>query len=784
MITNRLLPLRAILASALGLASLGAGAGAAVVGHAPAAAVARASHLASANHLDEEGDTLSISLTPSSPTLAPDGTMTYVVSINNNTADDLEAGIARIMTDDSPIESRSDLGSWLNGDAGDVNTEAATVPVPALAAGGSFTSVPVSVSAESLRIGTGFGAYPVELVYTAGDTSADARTTAVVTPADGVPAQRIAVAMPITVPAGSSGLIDADALETYTGPAGVLTKQLNAVIDRPVAIGIDPMIIASIRALGTAAPPSATAWLERLDRAVNEIFPLQYGDADPTVQSQAGASALLAPTSLAWGLDPAAFLPTGDEGTDDGTDDGTGGDGTPTPTGTPPPTDPVDPTETPAPPTDDPVPTLDELLDWDYTMTDVAWPGMDTVVASDLPVLAASGATTTLISSDNVSYGDEDASPWASSDTAALLVADAQASDALTRAASEIAPNNHAIALGDLAALLAVVQTDESSPILLAFDRGWKATGDRLSDTISALQSMPGYVPTTLSALTDGAATPVTIADKPQDAGRVSTASHLIAREADVERFATVAEDPSLITGRERAELMSLLAVSWRSQPNEWAAATAGHDTETTELFGTVAIASTTPVNMIANQTNIRVPVRNDLTQPVTVILRASPSNPRLDIDAPSAQVIPAQSVESVTIPVVARLGNGDVTLRLDLFTTANEQIGQTVLMPVNVRADWETIGLVVLIVVVVVLFVGGLVRTILKRRAHKAERDVTAAPASVDGPGSAESSADVAPSTDTAASGDPEREPDREHDLRLEHGDAAKPGDGGPRDE
>src|SRR6187431_3076 len=88
----------------------------------------------------------------------------------------------------------------------------------------------------------------------------------------------LAIAVPIVVGPGSTGLISAEELEAYTRPLGELTRQLDAVIDRPVAIGIDPMIIVSIRILGSSAPASATAWLDRFEAASNETFALGYAD--------------------------------------------------------------------------------------------------------------------------------------------------------------------------------------------------------------------------------------------------------------------------------------------------------------------------------------------------------------------------------------------------------------------------------------------------------------------------------------------------------------------------
>ena len=86
---------------------------------------------------------------------------------------------------------------------------------------------------------------------------------------------------------------------------GTLTRKLNAVEGQQVAVGIDPMIIASIRILGNTAPQSAIDWLERLDGIGNETFALSYADSDLAALSQAGSGAVLAPTSFV--IDPSLY---------------------------------------------------------------------------------------------------------------------------------------------------------------------------------------------------------------------------------------------------------------------------------------------------------------------------------------------------------------------------------------------------------------------------------------------------------------------------------------------
>ena len=91
---------------------------------------------------------------------------------------------------------------------------------------------------------------------------------------------KVAIAVPLVVPASAEEFLTAELLEQYTGEQGILTRELDALFGRPVAIGIDPRLIASIRLLGSSAPESAVAWLERLESAPNQTFALNYADAE------------------------------------------------------------------------------------------------------------------------------------------------------------------------------------------------------------------------------------------------------------------------------------------------------------------------------------------------------------------------------------------------------------------------------------------------------------------------------------------------------------------------
>ena len=75
----------------------------------------------------------------------------------------------------------------------------------------------------------------------------------------------VSVVVPITAPWGEDGILDAETLATATAPTGVLTGALDEVLATTATVALDPMIPASIRLLGSAAPESAVEWLDRLE---------------------------------------------------------------------------------------------------------------------------------------------------------------------------------------------------------------------------------------------------------------------------------------------------------------------------------------------------------------------------------------------------------------------------------------------------------------------------------------------------------------------------------------
>jgi hypothetical protein len=500
------------------------------------------------------------------------------------------------------------------------------------------------------------------------------------------------------VPASSIGLIDADALEAYTRPLGLLTQQLDAVYGRPVAIGVDPMIIASIRALGTTAPESALAWLERLEDAPNQTFPLGYGDLDLTLATQGGAAVLPVPTSIQ--LDPAIVAP--EEPTDAPT---------------------AEPTEDPDQPDGPDLPDLDDLLAWEYSTTGLAWPREGTAIGADLPAIGASEYTTAILSSSNLTRSAS-STPTTEIQGLRVLVSDAAVSDALRAAAATADITEWATAMAGLREALATAartQPGEQATVFATFSRDVPVSATRLAETLDALavDAAVTTIPLTLALASQPDS--ATVVDSPQPPDRVAQASLLLAADASIDQFATIASDPSAITGPARLALLSLLSNSWERSQSGWPAAVTDHLTASAELVTLVQVGETSRLNLLADRQTLPIPIVNGLSQPITVMVTVDPDLPILAIEDRSVEVtIEPNSQASALIPVQA-VSNGTVDIEVTLASLSGVPIGGPKSVEVLVNAGWETPIFVVLATGVVLLFVGGIVRNIVRRRRESA---------------------------------------------------------------
>jgi len=494
----------------------------------------------------------------------------------------------------------------------------------------------------------------------------------------------LTLVVPLVVPESDTGFIPADALDQYTRPSGLLTRQLDAVIDRPVVIAIDPRIIASIRILGSSAPASAVEWLARLESASNETFALTYGDSDITVATQAGSARVVQPESFDFAIDPGLFSGTTDQ--------------TPAPTPSPTPDGPS-------------LPTSESLVDWPYTLDSIAWPRDGTVVAADLAAIASSGYTTTILSSGNVARDGESALVSIGDGTAA--VSDDAVSGALRTAVASVTTEDWQSAMTGLFAALDVAP----GTVLATTDRLVPISGTHLADTLAALQADSRVRFTALGTLLAEPADEATVIDSPQDPARIDPVARMLEAEAAEERFASVVASPGTITAPRRLQLLALLSTAWLHNPAGWTTATDSFLSDSEDLRSSVQVVAYSSFNLLADSAALPISVTNDLDQAVTVYITVRPETAQLAVtDSRVELVVEPNSQAKGQIPVQA-VSNGTVQVLITLSSGTGVAIGDPAVAEINVQAGWETPIVLVIAAIVVLVFAVGIVRNILRRR-------------------------------------------------------------------
>ncbi|NEN05253.1 hypothetical protein G3T36_05145 [Diaminobutyricibacter tongyongensis] len=648
--------------------------------------------------------------------LAPGQDLTVQVAVTNDTATPFVAGTIDLWMDKTPIDSRKSLATWLG--STDAVPGAQTIgraPLGGLEPG-STSVVRVTVPAASVPITarTTQGVFGIGTTVSIGSaTKVSGRSTISWNAGAEITRSNVTVVMPITAPATAAGLIPAADLAAFTAPNGVLTRQVDGLIGHPsVAIGIDPMILASIRVLGTAAPASATQWMLSLSQLPNDVFSLGYGDADLSGQFQSGLNAPLAPTALGYAMDPANFqtepAPVGEP---TGTATTEPGDATPTPT------------PTPTTPTGPVLPTLDQLTAWPYSLHGIAWPAENAVRSSDLGSLVANGFHTPILSGDNTNAADLATTPDSVLPISGgkALVADSGISTALRAAATATDDTGWNAAMSQVNAQLGLVSEDGGGQrsLTVTLGRSWPSSGTQLERTLRAIQTSPWTNAVSLPRVLASAPTPgLTFTSRSESQARLTGIKGLLDTETRINDFATILDDPATMTGQNRAQLLTLLAVSWTEPRNDWSNAVSNNLQSSFKILNSVRILPTENVNLVSAQGSIPFSVNNGLpNEAVTVVLSASPSNSRLEIDEDATKRIQPNSRATVLVPVKAKLGNGQVILTLQLLSPTGVKIGTPTAVTVDVHADWEGIGALIVGILLVLLFGFGIVRNILRRR-------------------------------------------------------------------
>jgi hypothetical protein len=705
---------------------------------APAASLWSTAAPATAAHHDAATGRPSVEVYAGGGGIVTDGhDLTISVVIANPSTETVDAGHVSVAVTSRSVSTPTALRAFESAPAQSERRTLGSATTTAVEAGGTQIVATVTVPAASVHLpASNPGVFGLSAtVTTAGGTLGTGASTLVVPGA--TPAKvGIAAVMPVTVPPSADGIISAQDLATYTGADGVLTRELTIAQRNPeLTLGIDPMVLVSIRALGRTAPPSAGAWIEAMNELSNPTFPLQYGDADPGLQTQAGLAKPLQPTDFSYAMS------AGDVATPPTVGEPTGS--TPSPGDTPTAT----PTPTATATNGAPLPTLDQLTGWPYSLSGIAWPAPGTVRSADIAAFGRAGMPTTIVSTSNTNAALIAGTPNpvlpVSGGTA--LVTDDNVSGALTAAATASDPITASVTSAELQAQLALAaQNAHRGGIVLAtLGRVWPTDASRAATVMTTLlDSRFSTASTVRDALTAPPTEGLKLTDKRNAAETIDQAGALldlagetrsggVVPSDNIAQFSSVLSSPELLTGDVRARLLTLFSAGWATSGNRTAAA-AKELSSLAKTLDAVQIVAPESIRQTSRQALIPITVTNQLAHPVDVVLRATPSSTRLKVESDTEKTIPAGSSVKVLVPVKSQLSNGSVWLGLQLYSKTGVVIGTAKGAEIDVHADWEGIGALIFGVVVVVFFGWGVLRTVQRRRREKANGDTDHAVADV----------------------------------------------------
>lgn len=631
--------------------------------------------------------------------ITPGASATASLSLQNDTDGRLSPGTVTVEINRTPLSDGTAVSTWLDETSAPGEFETlGSKATDAVDAGGS-DRVSVDLPPESLAE-LAPGVYPIRAglsgasTGTAGgddfvsrDVSAD---SVLVVTADAV---QVGVIVPITATPADGVLLTADELAELTAADGHLTAALDGVSGTAAVIAIDPAIIAAIRVLGTSAPANATDWLERFDDLPNERFALQFGDADATVQAQAQLPELLQPTTLLPFISPLNFPSTPATATPN--------PGTSTPSPTPVATD------APVLPDDETLTTIDDAIDG------IVWP-LSGARSEDLATFTSyfGGEVTTIVSSSATDAVD---TAHATADGHDLLVVDEAISAAISGAAGESASGARQRWLAAASAQLYFAgQAAPQGPLLVGLDRDETRDAAALREAIAAVDS-PGF---DLSSVRSAPAAAVALSGTVDDL-RVSALENMLGDEGTLATFATILDDPQVLLSRERIRVLREIAVG--VPETKFSTNVAVHRAATNDTLHAVSIPPSSTIQLLSANADLPFSVRNDLPWPVNLRLTVAPTDPRLDVQRSNEVVVQANSSARVKVPVSARVGSGELDLRLNVYSPTGVLIDGPQTVRVAVRAEWETIGLIIFGGLAVLLIVGGVIRTVLRRRRESA---------------------------------------------------------------
>lgn len=595
------------------------------------------------------------------------------ITVSNGTTEPIAGATARLHLTLEPLTDQAAVRAWLRDDAPPTGEIVSTTPLVTIAPGATVVAS-LTVPADDIDLDERFGvrAAGVSVVTSDGAAIAHDRTAIVGQPSGTTAAGAgIAVIAPLTAPDDRGRYLSADQLSALTGPEGRLTRTLDVALSGGVALGVDPRILASIRALGEGAPASAIAWQEQLADSGIETFALRWSDADPL--AGVGTLAVASPPPLG-----AGSIVLGDDG--------------------------------------EPTATLDDLTAWPHALSDWVWPADGSIGRDAIDPLVADGARVVLTHASDVQGGAGITRPL--TDTLRAVVTDELTTAAVRTVAASTSAHVRRAAVAELSALLASTAAP-ATPLLGLADRT-AAPSAQVGLLLDELTALPWARTATLAPVTGPGANgdpAIVTAEASSPATRDLDA--LLELERGDAEFARIALDPQPLLADRRLDLLDTLALGGESA----AAGEGRYRGQSERLRAAVQVVESNTITLFADRTSLPVTVQNSLPVSVRVFVRVEAATGQLRVEDQRVEAVVDGGSQVRALVPVQSLVNGDVDIRVSLRAEDGAVIGTPIAVPLNLQAGWETAGTIAIGGVIAALFAVGLVRDIRRRRQTRADR-------------------------------------------------------------
>ena len=274
----------------------------------------------------------------------------------------------------------------------------------------------------------------------------------------------------------------------------------------------------------------------------------------------------------------------------------------------------------------------------------------------------------------------------------------------------------------------------DAGSVVVAPGDGWVVDGTQPSRAVAMLLNAPFVTARPLTAaLSDPDRLLVDLPDNTPSADDAGSdlAVGAVSALARLGVMASAADAPSAMVAEARRAVLSAMSLADRADPERRAAEFAEATDLAESVITSVVVTSGNTLNLVSSSGDVPLTVQNNLDVAVTVRVSMTSRSPALVTKAQPTATVEAGAEATVLVPVTA-VSNGDVNVTVALRNEEGQTVAVAQTLRIKVRAQWGNAATGVFSAGLVVLLIGGIVRT--ARRGRKDTRVLPADSTSVAG--------------------------------------------------